>query len=347
MKVKTSKTKSTNQSKQPRLIQKISLGILLFGLTFLMYFGYCWGWWGRNSLFLQLIFQCGCPSSSNEFRYPDEVDVVIPACKYDEITMSPSGKTLYVNKKVVGKDVSYFWNLQTDEKFPFTIPDGSKYFLTDDVLFLRLDYGKGHEGGEYILDRVTGQQYPIQEFFFWSSNAKNNGEIDLDFLIKSLRGARDIFLLNNDTVVALNENFAVHPELNFIVSAYFPGREVERVEKFLQQNSITYSYVPYGYSHETMSPDSRFIARPDGVYLAETEQKIVEGFSSTGEFRPHSGRYFLVIGWMYDGSGVIYSKLGDICLIEISLYDGAGCFIKVPQPVLKLKVPQEYLIPVQ
>jgi len=48
-----------------------------------------------------------------------------------------------------------------------------------------------------------------------------------------------------------------------------------------------------------------------------------------------------------ESSGVIYYKFLDACLVEPPSYDGGVCSISVPQPLLKLKVPEEYLIPTQ
>lgn len=330
--VDTSKTKPTRSLRKPRLIQKISLGFLLFVASFIFFYGYCWGWWGRNSLLMQYIFQCGCPVSSHEMRYPERVDVVIPACDHNGVILSPSGRLLYVNKYTLWDDLSYFWNLQTDEKISYTFPSGSKYFLTDDLIF--------YENKEYILDRTNETQYPIQRFLAWSPDSYVNGEINLSLLAKALRNAKNVYLIDNDIVVALTPNF---------LTGWFdiPGNESHRVEQFLQENEITYQYISGGYSSEAISPNGKFIAKLDGIYLTETNQKVAEGFSATGEYRPTSGKYFRVTGWFYDGNSVIYSKVGDVCLIEMSIFVGQVCIIKVPQPVLKLKVPQEFLLPVQ
>ena len=95
-----------------------------------------------------------------------------------------------------------------------------------------------------------------------------------------------------------------------------------------------------------VSPDGKFVARGDGIYVVATEEKIVEGFSASRFFRAYSRKYFTPRGWLYDGSGVIYSKFLNPCLIEFSfLSDSASCTYEVPQPVLLLKVPEEYLLP--
>jgi len=62
-------------------ISKASIGIgclaILLALPFLLYYGYCWGLWGRNSVFLQYFFQCNCPSASEERRYGTQMDVIV------------------------------------------------------------------------------------------------------------------------------------------------------------------------------------------------------------------------------------------------------------------------------
>ena len=136
----------------------------LIGLGFVFFYGYCWGLWGRSSLLMQYLFQCGCPVASAEARYPDEIDMIVPACQYVSSMLSPSGRLLYVREKKLWRTSTYLLNLQTNEKTPFSIPDGSNHFLTDDLFFLLLMYGQGYEGGEYLLDRTTGKQIPITKF---------------------------------------------------------------------------------------------------------------------------------------------------------------------------------------
>jgi hypothetical protein len=97
------------------------------------------------------------------------------------------------------------------------------------------------------------------------------------------------------------------------------------------------------------SLDGRFVASADGIFSLETGQKILEGYFARGLFHPYSGKNFSVRGWTYDSTGVIYSKFLNPCLIEASFFlsDEPGCFFEVPQPLLKLKVPDEYITPTQ
>jgi hypothetical protein len=85
------------------------------------------------------------------------------------------------------------------------------------------------------------------------------------------------------------------------------------------------------------------LARNDGIYLLRTNQRVIEGYAIGNYEWAYSGQYFSVRGWMYDNSAALYSKIVNPCLLEFTFADGATCFISVPQPLLKLRVPEEYL----
>lgn len=311
---------------------------LVSDLGLMAYYAYCWSLWGRDSLLLQYFFQCGCPAASNEARYPSGVEVVIPACQYASSILSPSGRLLYVQEEGAGPVSTYLLDLQTKEKIPFSMPEGSNYFLTDDLIF--------HGGDEYILDRMTGEQYPVQGFAYWRSDAYINGEVNLNVLVEALQNSKDVFLIDGDVVLAITQDFRTRPEFNFFIyRAAFPGRDPYRAGKFLQQNNIAYHYVLDIFPGEALSPDGRFIAREDGIYLAETGHKIIEGYSASGFYCSYSGKYFSVRGWTYDSSGALYSPFLEPCILETGffIFEYPGCFIRVPQPLIKLKVPEEYL----
>lgn len=347
--MKTEKTLNPNSLKQRGVRYWLSRLALLLGLTLLFYFGYCWGIWGRNSLLLQYLFQCGCPLASEEARYPEYVDVIVPACKHRGSLLSPSGRLLHFRTKELWKSSSYLLDLQTMENIDVTDQPFST-FLTDDLWFAESAYAGTLDT---IFDRRTGKEYPIQKFRYWREDSYANGEPNLELLVAALRQAEQIYFTqtSNDTVVVLMPNFLAKPDQNFIFSrSDIRGGEFNtRVEQFLQENNIVYETIPerIPYPNERISPDGRFIARLDGIYLVGTGQKIVEGYVVRGFYHPYSGKYFGVMGWTYDGTGVVYAKFISPCLIETNffIYEETGCFIEVSQPVLKLNVPEEYLIP--
>lgn len=314
--------------------------ILLLGLPLLLYYSYCFGLWGRNSLILQYLFQCSCPLASEETRYPSRVDVIVSACPRAWVSLSPSGRLLHVREKRLWRTSAHLLNLQTMERIDVTNQPFSN-FLTDDLWFV-----DGFEN--YIIDRTTGRQYSIQPFRYWREDAYVNEEPNLELLVTALHQAEQVFLTPNySTVIVLMPNFSTNPEQNFTFdNSVFPAWSPRRIEQFLQENKISYRTVPadFPFPNEVISPDGRLIARADGIYWIETGQKIVEGYSARGWFHPYSGKDFAVRGWTYDGTGVIYSKFLNPCLIEPPGLDGPGCFFKVSQPVLKLKVPEEYLL---
>lgn len=295
---------------------------------------------------LQYLFQCNCPASSEQAQYPKQVEVIVPACSNRGVKLSPSGRILYVQEVKSDLTHTYLVDLQTYEKIPFTLPNSDFYFLNDDLLYVFVYY----EGDEYIFDRINQKKYPIQKFRYSRSDAQINGDTNLALLAESLRESDKVFFIDNgtDTVVALASDFRIYPAHNFLADRFdIPGDESNRMEQFLRENNIFHQTVPASFPNEMISPDGRFVARPDGVYLVKTGQKIVEGYVANIIYRPYSGKYFSVRGWTYDGTGVIYSKFLNPCLIETNflVFDDVGCFYEVPQPVIKLKVPREYLLP--
>jgi hypothetical protein len=316
--------------------------VLVLSLSLLLYSGYCFGLWGRKSLLLQYLFQCNCPSLSAEWRYPRQVDIIVPACSYLGSMLSPTGNLLYViegeSRFADTFSSTYLLDFRTNEKIPFFIGKGSHSFLTDDLLLLSLYYGQeGYEGGDYISDRTTGKQYPIQRFRSLRKDAYINSQPNLEVLAIELRDAQDVYLIDDDTIVALRSNFQTSPERNFYIDQKdLSGRDPNRAQQFLQQNDIDYHAVPGSFQKEAESPDGRFIARADGIYLAESGEKIVEVYTVRGII----GEYFSVQGWISDSSGVIYYII-DNCLFRLSSW---YCNITVPQPLIKLKVPEVYLL---
>ena len=349
---------STSQLKTRKFLASSGYGIWLkrfllltgFGIIqiILAFYAYCFGLWGRNSLFLQYLFQCDCPAVSEEWRYPNRVDIIAPACSYVGSILSQTGNLLYVwegeSRFADTFSSTYLLDFRTDEKIPFFIGRAfsKTSFLTDGLLFLSLEYGHDeYKGGDYILDRTTGKQYPIQSFISLRKDALHaNGDLNLEVLAMELGDTQDVYLIDNETIVALKSDLRTSPERSFYIhQTSLPRYDPEGAKKFLQENCIAYHAISGLFQEETVSPDRKFIARGDGIYLAASGEKIVESYTVRGI----NGKYFSVQGWTSDSSGVIYYKFLDGCLLELPSYDAGTCSISVPQPLIKLKVPEEYL----
>ena len=319
--------RSTNSIKQRRLRGWIGCFTLLIGLPPLLYFSYCWGLWGRSSLLLQHYFQCKCPPASEPARYPKEAEILFSACRYNNVDLSPSGRLLLVREDRSG-NVIYLMDLETAQKTPI---QSVTSLLTDELAFTQ----EGMDG--FIVELFTGKRYPIQTFRFWQTNAYIDGKPNLDLLADTLRQANEIYLTKNyGTTIVLMSEFPTNIEQNFTFNkSDLPGVDSEEVEQFLILNNIEYTALPKNYPGEVVSPDERFIARDDGIYLAKTNQKIIQGAP-----RLHAR------GWISDGSGAIYtSYFFEPCLLRLAIPlvgDDSWCEIRVPQPVIKLKVPEEY-----
>ena len=307
---------------------------ILLVSPFLLYYGYCWGLWGRNSLLLQYLFQCNCPALCEEARYPKDVDVIVPACNNAVVMLFPNGRRLYMLEKNSEIPSSYLLDLQTKEKTPIGSKEGYFHFLENDIVYVG---GKG----EYILDGATGLQYPIQSFSQLHPNAFSNGYVDTELLVRALSQSDEVFLIDaaSDPVIAISSDFRINPEHNFIVYSYdLPEYWANPMEEFLHQNGIVYKYAAARFPSKSLptevaSPDGKFIARDDGIHLAETNQMIVNA--------PIPG----VRGWTYDGRGVIYSSRRCLFQIGLPFADDRACFRWVSEPVFMLKIPNEYLLP--
>jgi hypothetical protein len=168
-------------------------------MPILLYFGYCWGLLGRHSLLLQYLFQCNCPATSEEARYPKNVGVIVSACSDFKfhVNISPSGRLLYIQEKNSGVTSYYLLDLQTMRRVDINDQPLSS-FLTDDLWYL------DSHGEKYIIDRITGVKFPIEKFVYSRPNGQINRKANQPFLLESLRQSQQIFLIgpSTDTVVA-------------------------------------------------------------------------------------------------------------------------------------------------
>lgn len=323
----TSQPKTSATHKRWVFSSQLSCLSILLISPFLFYYGYCWGLWGRNSLLLQHLFQCKCPVASEETRYPKEVNVIVSACSHVNSRLLPSGDFLYVQEEKSGITSIYLLNIQTGGKFE-GIPQRFSSFLTDDLWF----FEKGIEG--HIIDRTTGKQYPIKIFRFWQDNSYVNGEPNLELLIVALNQAEQVFFVPDDNIaIVLSQDFQTNLQRNFTFgSSDIPEWDPNRVERFLLEHNIRYQIVRPYFPHEVVSPNEKLIARDEGIYSVETNQMIAKAPPS------------FVRGWTSNGGGVIYSSSPRCLIRRFELFaDDIGCAVRVPQPVLLLKVPEEYL----
>jgi len=337
----TQQAKTSDDLKQEVRRFWITLFVLLLGFPLLFYYGHCLGLWGRRTPLLQYLFQCSCPAFSEEWRYPRRVDVIVPACRESWVELSPSRRLLSVREKNLEP---YILDLRTNEKILLPLPQNSGFdFLTDTLLFVSFSYEEHH-----VLDRATNTMYPILRFMYVYPGAYINARADPTILANALGQAKYVFFRDSDdTIIALDPDFPASVESNFFIERFaIRGENPNRPGQFLRENNIGYLTILPDLSDGAISPNGRFIARYDGIYVVETNQKIVDGYKFSWYDRLYSGQYLSHLrGWKYDNSGAIYSQFIGPCLFEPPGLDGPRCLVEVPQPVILLKVPEEYLAP--
>lgn len=334
------------QQERFRIGYFITVAIALF----LYYESYCIGLWGKKSVFLQYFLQCGCPAFTEEWRYPDQIDIVIPACRATGTKISPSGRFVLAFNRVgdSGNMPSYLLDTKEKVETPLELPYSDIYFLSDSLLYIFIWYGYGNEGGDHIYDLSTQTIYPIQRFKDFRANSMIDGYADLNKLAESLHDANQVYYLDpKRLIIALPKNIKDINKQGFL-SGWFDissKNNLNRTEDFLRQYNIDHAYIDVNFGGALSSPDGRFIARGDGIYLTATNQKIVDNYSFSWYDRLYSGQHLLLKSWNYDGSGAMYSQFLGPCLFEPFGLDGAGCIIKIPQPTILLKIPKKYLSP--
>jgi len=290
----------------------------------LLYWGWCWGWWGRGNLILQYLLQCNCPRASEATRYPDRTEVVISACEDASVKVSPGGRLI----DVLGNP-RYFLNLETGERIesPTALGYG---FLTDSLLLVN---PRGRE--PYLLDLNTGAQSRVAVIRRGTLPMLDDGTIDPAAILPLLRQAEQVYIIS-DFVVLVGVDSGNYLVQENILAGH--TRDGELAQQFLEENNISYVTVGRPSAYDGIpSHTGTFLSRLDGIHLISTGQRIVESY------RLGSQGYFIPFGWVYDDRGVIL-RSGSVYLLDlrvIYLYH----YMPVPQPVLLLKVPEEYLPP--
>jgi hypothetical protein len=263
-----------------------------------------------------------------------------PACEHVAIQVSPEGRVALVRQLRSREGVAYFLDLVTGEVVEFKSVDNVE-FLTDELLLV--PYPKGQP---YLLNRQTLERYSISRLYpeRLPDGVLENGDINPNALLPILDRAGQIFIWD-DWLVTVESHTTRDTSSNYLVSEsnlFGESANGDLLRHFLYENEIPYltSYRRY-YPEGMPSHTGALLARDDGIYLASTGERIVEGFSA-----PSYG-YLVPAGWAYNDRGVVLHP-GEVFLLDltrISLY--LGRHILVPQPVLMLKVPDEYFTATQ
>jgi hypothetical protein len=163
----------------------ISVPLLVVGVT---YWGYCWGWWGRNTLALQYLFQCRCPAASEAVRYRP-FTVLVSACRQPDFkALAPNGQWLVVETQhpVPRMEVLDVGQPMAVRELPITVPSWI-YFLDDTTLLVR-------EGNvrSYLFDLRDGVRTELKQYALDTRDAIAQG---------LFTGAAQVIVVDNYSII--------------------------------------------------------------------------------------------------------------------------------------------------
>lgn len=289
----------------------------------ILYWGWCWGWWGRGNLWLRAAFQCQCPRASEAARYRP-FKVLVSACVEPSLqSFSPNGRYVTVVERVP-RSRTVRIDLQTGQRLVTALGGGSSYFLDDTLLLGRLSL---KEKDALLLDLSDGRvtSVPFVDIARY--------DVSQEAVLEVLRQAERVVAMRGGAfpwlIVGLATDYRQHPDKTIVIYGNSGFLQT------LADEGISHTEVPPPYV-DGPSPDyhryslkRQFWADSDGIYLAQTEQRIV----TTPPDAPGPA------GWVLNDQAVVYGYGEYAFLIETDVF---GDHFPVPQPILLLEVPPGY-----
>ncbi|MEM8534952.1 MAG: hypothetical protein AAGF95_29205 [Chloroflexota bacterium] len=307
----------------------VGLGAPILALA-LVYWGYCWHWWGRDTLALQYLFQCRCPPASEATRYPN-FTVLVPACSNPRIhDMSSDGRLLLVENETPPRRIFQI-NLQTGQQR--TLPlDTSKRSSVEHIDDERFFIYQISPGGYSVLDLQNSTQTAIS----WGyADMQDPQTHDL------LENAQEVFVFNNE-VLALAEDYQKHTDKNIVLRETSSNAQ-ENLSNQLTTTGIKHQLITLPYQTGRIwdayySPDGQFYAKSDGIYRTATNEQLVSTHlpqeDRLGNFGP--------LGWVAGQRGIVYTAGTAYVIDNSDDYAIPYNWLPVPQPKLLLELPEEF-----
>ncbi|NOK57990.1 MAG: hypothetical protein GFH27_549287n294 [Chloroflexi bacterium AL-W] len=307
----------------------VGLGAPILALA-LVYWGYCWHWWGRDTLALQYLFQCRCPPASEATRYPN-FTVLVSACDGPFIRdMAPSGRFLFIEAQGNENQLRHI-DLQTKQVHPLPLDYSTRYsvrYIDDQRLFIyhvdRVEYS--------VLDLQNGSQTVIPWIYA--------DAYDLQ-VYNLFHRATEVLFFNNETLALTKDFHTARNENLILLDTGTNAQEVlsnQLAIADIEYQSITPPYQTGPIWDAYYSPDGRFYAQHDGIYRSATREQLIRTnlpfFDSIGDYNP--------VGWIAEQRGVVYMA-GTACVIDNrDDYAIPYNWFPVPQPILLLELPEEF-----
>jgi hypothetical protein len=286
--------------------------------------------WGKGNLLMQYLFQCNCPTLSEQARYKPFKVVSSPCSEPYLLGFSPSGRYILLSEQRPQQRAIRL-DMQTGESLDISFIEGRSLFLNDDLLFSAVDY----PGPHYFLTNLNDKvQIEIP-------NAQT-----LEDAIPTLKMADRVWV-TDDTftsypyVVGIVNDYQTHIQNN--IALIWEGKSQELHNK-LRENNIQYETIdppffqgpePFLYRY---SPVGRNLYSDyGGVYLSTSGQRVV----ASGQ--QNRSTALGDRGWVLGDHAVIYGGGFDYLLNNSgSPLPLIPSMFPVPFPILLLEVPPQY-----
>jgi hypothetical protein len=194
---------------------------------------------------LQYLFQCSCPSTSEEARYPESVDVLVSACLSPFAVVSKMGVTPNGRYTPIAIGTSsrqtYFHDRDTDTLTPFSF--AWNVALTDDVI---LGTDRAGENPQISLYDLSGKRLSRLNRVVMPKDY----HLD-DMTISIFQRADKVFLLPMNLAVSLGSKHANQSEKNFVLDWQWdsaPNIFNQKVMKIFSDNGVKFELVSPGKS---------------------------------------------------------------------------------------------------
>jgi hypothetical protein len=221
-------------------------------------------------------------------------------------------------------------DLITGEEQPLSV--ASDYWLSSELLLQEIKY----EGVRQfqIFDVKAGTQTPLQSVFGIPDTTSRLDDGTLVFspeVLTWFRQAKKVYYVPAGTLsiaVALASDFKARPQDNYALATPRANGDPSIIIAFLKENAIAYQEIrgQYYYDNPLPSHNGRFVAT--GAIITDMEGREIVRYGGTS-----------ITGWAHDDSGIYFQPpdSSDGPILMPLFRPGKAV------PILKLKVPAEYL----
>lgn len=313
----------------------------------LVYLGYSYGWWGRQSVVLQTAFQCISPPGSEQVRYRP-FTLLTSGCSGLELqSIAPSGFALLFVKQNDPQRETQYLDLRTGARRTIDLSDVPRGrftrvgLLSDTLVLAQTYFGVDAQRAYHIINIQTNQTIPLTYLEALNGPSSIADALLEDSTWQTLRPANYVvvgsFTFNaRFEIVALLVQDDGMIATGLVISTTDQAAH-EQALRDLASRNIPYQ-VPWPeylrISHwPVLSTDQQLLADTEGIFRAFTATRIRESGQISGwrAWRPER--------WVCGDQAVVYTRP----LVYLLDFGTTGAFTfqkwRVPQPTLLLSMP--------